>query len=206
LRNQPGGITVDLPEEYQKYQNKKPDGTFHGFNSPSRRMEIYSQTFKDFGHDPLPLWEPPLFMRKEKPFDSDKYSFILTSGKLLQYCHSEHRAIPSLRKAVPHPYVEIHPDRAAELGIKSGEWVLLETPFGSITLQARFTDTIDPRVVSTQHGWWQGCEALNLPGYDPYSPEGANLNLILSAEEIDPISGSLPMRGFPCRLRKREVL
>ena len=205
LRNQPGGITVDLPEGYQKYKNRKPDGTFHGFNSPSRKMEIYSQIFKDFGYDPLPKWEPPLFLRKDKHFDPKKYPLILTSGKLLQYCHSEHRAIPSLRKAVPHPYVEIHPHRATELGIQSGEWVFLETPFGSITVKARLTDTIHSRVVSTQHGWWHGCEALNLPGYDPYSSKGANLNLILSAEEIDPISGSLPMRGYPCRVGKKEM-
>jgi anaerobic selenocysteine-containing dehydrogenase len=80
--------------------------------------------------------------------------------------------------------------------------VLLETPPGSITLTARITDDISPDVVSTQNGWWQACEALDLPGYDPYSSKGANVNLLYETKNIDPISGSLPIKSYPCRVKK----
>jgi anaerobic selenocysteine-containing dehydrogenase len=79
----------------------------------------------------------------------------------------------------------------------------LQTPQGGITLQAKLTDSIPLNVVSTQNGWWQECTELNLPGFDPYAPEGANINLVYSVEEIDPISGSLPLKGYPCTVRKR---
>ncbi|HXK29129.1 MAG TPA: hypothetical protein VJ646_12810 [Candidatus Binatia bacterium] len=38
------------------------------------------------------------------------------------------------------------------------------------------------------HGWWPGCPQLELRGYDPFSPAGANVNLIMENETIDPIT------------------
>ena len=43
--------------------------------------------------------------------------------------------------------------------------------------RARLNDGLDPRVVIGEHGWWQACAAIGAPGYDPFGPEGANLNL-----------------------------
>ena len=68
----------------------------------------------------------------------------------------------------------------------------------------RLTEGISLNVVSTQNGWWQGCEELNIPGYDPYSSKGANVNLLYRTDKIDPISGSLPIKGHPCNIRKAE--
>ncbi len=44
-----------------------------------------------------------------------------------------------------------------DLGIGEGSWVTLYTPRKpgeSVRLKARFTDGIDPRVVSAAYGWW----------------------------------------------------
>jgi hypothetical protein len=62
--------------------------------------------------------------------------------------------------------------------------------------------SIEPVLVWTQNGWWQACHALGLPGYDPYSLEGVNANLLYQTDEIDPISGSLPIKGYPGNVRK----
>ena len=43
-----------------------------------------------------------------------------------------------------------------------------------VRLKAKFNKGFDAKVVATQYGWWQGCDALRLPGYDPLSPTGAN--------------------------------
>lgn len=203
LRLNPSGISFDLPMEYQKYRKKDNAGKFFGFPTTSKRVEIYSQTFKDRGYNPLPDWKEPTFRQFAKTDIIKSYPLILIGAKVIEYCHSQHRAIPSLRKAVPYPFVEINPVKANELGIKDGEWVLLETPYGSITLQAKLTDVILYNVVCTQNGWWQGCHELNLPAYDPYSPEGANVNLLYGTDEIDPLSGSLPLKGYPCNVRKK---
>lgn len=64
--------------------------------------------------------------------------------------------------------------------------------------------SLDPRVVCGQHGWWQASPAIGAPGYDPFSADGANLNLIIGNEAIDPIGGSVPHRAYLCQVRRVE--
>ena len=95
----------------------------------------------------------------------------------------------------------MHPDAAAERGIALGDWVTIETPEGSVRARARLNESLDPRVVSGQHGWWQGCPEIGAPAYDAFSADGANLNLVISNAAIDPISGSVPHRSYLCQIR-----
>jgi anaerobic selenocysteine-containing dehydrogenase len=202
LRMNPGGIAVDLSPGYEKYSKKDEAGNFLGFSTPSKRVELYSSLFKEHGYDPLPTWKDPFASRPVKANPHEKYPLILTGAKVEEYCHGQQRALPSLRKRVPHPFLEINPRKAGELGVKEKDWVILETANGSITLQAKLTEGIAYNVVSAQNGWWQACPELNLPGYDPCSPKGANVSLLHNTEEIDPLSGSLALKGYPCNVRR----
>lgn len=127
---------------------------------------------------------------------------LLTGNKLLEYVHGSGRCLPSLRRKVPEPFVAVNPSTALKLGISNDDKVAVETPGGKITVKAKLTNTVAPDVVSAQHGWWQECAELRLPGYDPYASAGANINLIYSTEHYDLLSGSFPLRGYPCRVRK----
>ena len=202
LKANPGPVTMDLAVEYRKYAKMDDAGHFVGLPTPSKRVELYSIPFKKAGHDPLPSWKEPLSACFPGENIREKYPLLVINSKVIEYSHSQHRAIPSLRKRVPHPYLEINPERARASGIQHGDKVHLETPHGSITLTARLTNDIAPDVVCTQNGWWQTCEALDLPGYDPYSSKGANVNLLYETHNIDPISGSVPIKGYPCRVIK----
>jgi hypothetical protein len=62
-------------------------------------------------------------------------------------------------------------------------------------------DSLAPNVVCGQHGWWQACREIGAPGYDPFSPDGANFNLIIGNDAVDPISGSVPHRAYLCQVR-----
>jgi len=200
LRKRPGGISMNLSMEYQKYSKKDKAGNFAGFPTPSKRVEIYSSTFKEHGYKPLPTWtEPSIFKRADI---AKRYPLILTSSKVIEYCHSQHRALPSLRNKIPNPFLEINIKKASELGFEEGDWVSVETPYGSISVQVKLTEGIPYDVVCTQNGWWQSCPELNLPGYDPYSSKGANVALLYGTENMDPISGSLLIKGHPCNVRK----
>lgn len=55
-------------------------------------------------------------------------------------------------------------------------------------------------MVCGQHGWWQACAELDLPGYRPFGPDSANLNLVLRRQPSDPISGSEPLRAWVCNI------
>ena len=100
------------------------------------------------------------------------------------------------------PEVELHPLNAAERDIHPGDWVRIETPNGSVRARARFNDSLAPGVACGQHGWWQACPEIGAPGYDPFGAEGANFNLIIGNEAIDPISGSVPHRAYLCEIRR----
>ncbi|MBI2087511.1 MAG: hypothetical protein HYT78_02080, partial [Deltaproteobacteria bacterium] len=43
---------------------------------------------------------------------------------------------------------------------------------------------------------------LGRPGYDPFGAEGANINMTIGNDAIDPISGSVPHRSYLCAVRK----
>jgi len=137
-----------------------------------------------------------------RPEVVQQYPLLLTFFRVVQFCDEQHRNIPRLRRQVPEPFLEIHSSTARAAGIADGDWVVLETAAGSVRLKAKVKDTLHPRVVATSYCWWQGCQELGLPGYDPFGPEGANANLLIPHDVIDPISGSVPHRGQRCRVRK----
>jgi anaerobic selenocysteine-containing dehydrogenase len=198
LRAQPGGIALPLPLRYQKYREADSG---KGFRTATKKIEIFSLPFGEYGYDPLPVYREPERGRAQ----AEGFPLILTMSKLLPFCHSQHRNIPMLRKQAPQPFLEIHPETAAALGIEEGEWVALATPRGRVKLRASLVEAIHPQVVCAQHGWWQGCSALELPGYDPFDCEGANVNLLISNDRIDPITGSVPHRSSRCRVSKIGV-
>ncbi|MBI2365823.1 MAG: molybdopterin-dependent oxidoreductase, partial [Deltaproteobacteria bacterium] len=170
LKRYPGGMPVPLEVKYQKYLKG-------GFKTPSRKVEIYSLAFEKHGYDPLPGLRMP-----EEIFGAttvERYPFTLTTAKTISFCHGQHRSVPSLRRKVPEPFAEINPRDAQSCGIYDGEMMRVETAVSAITLKAAFNPRLPEKVVRVMHGWWQGCPQLELPAYDPFSPAGANVNLIM---------------------------
>ena len=201
LRRQPGGVRLPVQTRYRKFAEQE-EGSPRGFNTPTRKVELYSETMLAHGYSPLPEYEEPLVSPVSRPDLAERYPLILTCAKHTLFCESQHRALPSLRRQALDPEIELHPAAAAERGIRAGDWVRLETPEGSIRARARLNEALEPRVVCGQHGWWQACPELGAPGYDPFSPDGANFNLIIGNEAIDPVSGSVPHRAYLCQVRR----
>jgi anaerobic selenocysteine-containing dehydrogenase len=200
LREQPGGVRVPQQTRYRKFA-EQVDGVPRGFSTPTRKIELYSETMLEHGYPPLPQYEEPLVGPLSRPDLAERYPLILTCAKKTLYCESQHRALPSLRRQAMDPEVELHPATAAQRSISPGDWVSIETPEGSVRARARLNESLDPRVVCGQHGWWQACADISAPGYDPFGPEGANFNLIIGNQAIDPISGSVPHRAYLCEVR-----
>ncbi len=59
-------------------------------------------------------------------------------------------------------------------------------------------------MVCGQHGWWQGCAAIDAPAYDPFDADGANLNLVVRHEPSDPVGGCVPHRAYLCEVAPLE--
>ena len=191
LKDHPGGLSMPRETRYRKYLEK-------GFDTRSRLVEIYSIPFQEHGYPPLPDFNP-----SETGFGAEvvrDYPFTLTTAKAINFCHGQHRSLPSLRAKTPEPVIEIHPDDATELEIAADAPVRVETKVAAMTMKAGLNSELPRKVVRVMHGWWQSCPDLDLPGYDPFSRDGANVNLVIDNEVIDPITGSVPHRSYPCRI------
>jgi anaerobic selenocysteine-containing dehydrogenase len=191
LRAHPEGVRVPLQTRHRKYADT-------GFATPSRKVELYSATLAAHGYSPLPTFEEPLTSPRSRSDLADRYPLVLSCAKSLFFCETQHRQIAALRKSAPDPQLELHPATAADRGITAGDWISLETPNGRVRARAKLNSSLDPQVVFAQHGWWQACDELGLPGYAPYGPDSANLNLVLRQTPSDPISGSSPLRASVC--------
>jgi anaerobic selenocysteine-containing dehydrogenase len=201
LRAAPGGIRVALKPRYRKYSERNAAGVAAGFATPSRKVELYSETFLNNGYAPLPEYVEPPMGPVARPDLAGRYDLVLTSAKNTLFCNSQHRGLPGLRKRAVHPEVELHPDTAAARGIAAGAWVVIETPAGSARAKARLNASLDARVAVGQHGWWQACAALGAASADPFGAEGTNFNLLIGSEALDPVSGTAPHKSYLCDVR-----
>lgn len=179
-------------KEYRLYKK-------NGFPTPSGKVELYSNTLKEKGFDPLPTY----CVIPETP-DSDpdlarEYPFIFTSWKSSPYRHSGGRQITSLRGSYPDPVTIIHPKPAQGLGIEEGDWVYIETKRGRIKQKAHVSEEIAPRVVGIDYGWWFPEKGIiNL-----YDWKESNINMLTDDEP--PFShemGSSNLRGILCKVYK----
>jgi len=202
LRAAPGGVQVPLSPRYAKFAETDANGEPRGFPTPSHRIELYSQTFLDHGYAPLPDFEEPKMGPSARPDLAERFPLILTTAKATLFCQSQHRALPSLRRRALDPAVNLHPAAARARGIANGDWVSIETPDGSVRARARFNKDIHPGVVVGEHGWWQACAAIGAPGYEPFEPGGANLNLIIGGAVLDPVSGTASHKSYLCEIRR----
>ncbi len=199
LRATPRGIRAAVVTRHRKYAETR-DGVSAGFATPSRRIELYSEVMLEHGYPPLPMFFEPQVSPRSRPDLAPLFPLILTSAKDTHFCETQHRNVASLRRRAPDPQVELHPDVAAARGIAAGDWVMISTPVASVRARARLNGALDKDVVCGQHGWWDACEAIGAPGYDPYEPDGANLNLLIDRRAIDPVSGTAPHRSFMCQV------
>ena len=195
LRSCREGIDVALEAPCAKYERD-------GFPTPSGRVEIWSETFRAHGYPALPAFEPPATGPHTRPDLAARYPLVLTTAKAHMFCHGQHRNLPRLRRLQPHPAVEMHPDTAAARAIAEGDWVDIETPDGRVCARASLKPSLAPDVVAAQHGWWQACRELDLPGYPLLGETAASLNTAVGTEHADPLSGSVPLRSYLCEVRR----
>ena len=204
LRNAPRGIEVPARTRYKKYA-KVSAGLASGFATPSRRVELYSETFLAHGYAPLPEYIEPAIGPISRPDLAQDFPLVLTDTKSPHYIHSQYRHVPKLRRHEREPRIDVHPETAASRGIGDGDWIELTTPHGGTRMRARFSKTIDPRVVRATVGWWQACDPLSLPGYDAENDTGANLNRMIGNADYDPVGGCVPHRSYLCEIAPLRV-
>ena len=158
----------------------------NGFNTQSRKVELYSEYMESLGYEPMPTFHEPAEGWVTKPETAAKYPLVMLSGTRNHvYHHTQYRNLPSVKRLYPEPMVEINTQTARNLGITSGDMVTVESPRGSIRIKADLTDDIHPSLISVPHGW----------------PE-ANVNVLTYDLEVDPVTAFIGFKSVLCRVTK----
>lgn len=185
LRTNPAGYFY-RKRVWKKYENIAG----WKFDTPSGKVELYSERLEKAGYDPLPTYHEPAESPINRPDLAKYYPLILITGnRSLYYLHDEHRHVPTLRSKDPEPLVEINIETARKLGIDTGDMVVIENQRGMCQMKAAVTSDIHPQVVSVAHCW----------------SRDANQNYLTSFDIHDRVSGAPAMRAIPCRVRKVGV-
>jgi len=171
----------------------------HGFDTPTQKVELYSNQLRLWGFDPLPMYhEPP-----ETPLAcvklAQEYPLIFTTWKTAPYRHSSGRQISSLRSLHPEPVVIMHPQTGDLLDIKEGDWVWIATKRGRIRQKALFSQNMDPRVVGVDYAWWFPEGGVD----EGYGWKESNINIL--TDDKPPYNRELEssnLRGILCKVYK----
>lgn len=191
--------------EYRKFESGKLRGDGEpGFNTVTGMVELTSTLFEAWGEDPLPYYKEPPFSPVSTPELFKEYPLVFTTGaRKFTSFHSEHRQIPTLREIDPDPIIEIHPDTAKKMGIKEGDWVLMENPFGKAKSKAHLTPCIHPQVVHATHGWW----FPEKPGEEPslFGVWEANVNTLVPHKHVGKLGFGAPVKQMICKISLSET-
>ena len=117
------------------------------------------------------------------------FPFSLNTGRVRDQWHTMTRTGLSadLCRHAPEPFVEVHPDDAAPLGVTEGTLARIRTPHGEAVAVARLTDR-------------QRRGSLFMPMHwtDAFAPSGRSNPLI--GAHVDPVSGQPEFKHAPARL------
>ncbi|MEM3551336.1 MAG: molybdopterin-dependent oxidoreductase [Candidatus Bathyarchaeia archaeon] len=185
-----------MPHQYKRYEKE-------GFDTPTGKIELYSTFLEKLGYEPLPEHKEPPESPYATPELAKEYPYILvSSNKPIVFYLPAHRQIGHLREICPDPIVEIHPETAAEHGIKDGDWVWIETAMKKgekVKLKAKLTLGVHPKVVSAQAFWWFPERREDIIS----SCLESNINVLYSRKgPYDPVTGATLINGALCRIKK----
>lgn len=149
--------SVDHPGTEKRFVKGDPlfkgDGRINFYKKPNGRAIIFARPAKG----------------PEEPTDAE-YPFALTTGRILEHWHTGTMTmtVPELNRAVPKPYVEIHPADAKNMGIANKDMIEIISRRGAVKMEARVIDR--PRK-GTLFVPWHWREALiNLVTTDAVDP------------------------------------
>ena len=159
---EPGGATPDVENTLRENGTatgvKVNDEACAGFRTPSKKLEIYSETMADWG---WPEYCLPGYIESHihhRHMDHAKGEYVLCpTFRLPTLIHTRSANAKWLYELSNTNPVWIHPDDAARHGIETGDLVKLTTEIGHFVNKAWVTEAIRPNVLACSHhlGRWR---------------------------------------------------
>ena len=140
-----------------------------GFNTPSGKAELYSESLREAGHDPLPS-------AVEMPSGD---GLQLITGKQLHFLNSGYNDQDRHSRRAGELFIEIHAEDASRRGVATGDSVFVRNERGEVRAVCRVSDRVRPGVVWMPFG-----------GFTDAHGERRSVNVLTAEEPTDWGGGS----------------
>jgi anaerobic dimethyl sulfoxide reductase subunit A len=167
------GIYLGKKQERVAFTDFIVDPVKHALNTPSSKIQLYSEEFAMKGGSPIPEFRP------SKP--NPDYPLSLVTPKSRYRTHSQNYNIKWFSEMDPQK-LWINPVDAKERTIEDGQLILISSPQGKIRIEAFVTEDIIPGVVCLLEGAW--------PKYEGDIEVQGSANAVTSTRPTLPSHGS----------------
>jgi anaerobic selenocysteine-containing dehydrogenase len=161
--------------------------------------------------DPLPFWYPPL---EDAAIDTKSFPLNAITQRPMAMYHSWDSQNAWLRQIHSHNTLQVSPRTAARAGIADGGWCWVESAWGRVRCQVRYSEAVEPGTVWTWNAIGKADGAWQLaPGADE-SRKGFLLNHLISdvlphaggaISNSDPVTGQAGWYDVRVRLRPAQA-
>jgi anaerobic selenocysteine-containing dehydrogenase len=156
-----------FPVDHMPYENG-------GFETPSGKAELVSESFVDDGVTRLPEWIPPPEGRESDAADTFPLT-LLTPKKQTRFLNTSYSGLAGHAEKETGPFIELDPIDAASRGLENRDLAKVWNERGSLTLEISISDRLRPGVASIPWGFWVGA----------YGPGEGSVNDLTNAAATD---------------------
>jgi sulfite dehydrogenase (quinone) subunit SoeA len=167
-------IIIHLYSEVLQKFRLAAEGKWRGKQPPDHLRERVGTFF-----DPLPFFTVPL---EWKHSDTTRYPLSAVTQRPMAMYHSWDSQNAWLRQIHSHNVLFVHPKVGASANFADGAWVWVESPWGRVRCQARFTEAVEPGTVWTWNAIGKASGAWGLDADANESRRGFLLNHLISEE------------------------
>ncbi|MFQ5931129.1 MAG: molybdopterin-dependent oxidoreductase [Nitrospiraceae bacterium] len=118
------------------------DHNYVGFGTPSRRIELYKESYRKYGFNPLPVY------KRLPSRDKRDNELVLTTYKVNVHTQSRTASLKHLAELYHKNPAWINPKTAAARSIQDGDLIRVTSPLGYLVTRAHVTEGIHPDVIA----------------------------------------------------------
>jgi anaerobic selenocysteine-containing dehydrogenase len=149
-----GFVRLNLPEVFIPFGDGR-------FPTPSGKCELYSETMKSHGLDPLPTYIPPHEDPQTRPDLADRFPLQMLSPPRPQFLNSTFANSPRHRKAAGDPTIEMSLEDAQARRLTDGQWALVFNDRGRFQARVSLGGRVRPGVVVATGIYWNKLSSGN---------------------------------------------
>ena len=178
----------ELKRDGVKLAEKKPvtveEGLELSFDTPSGKVEFWSDQLEEAGFDAVPKYTAP-----EQP---PQGYFPLITGRAAVHTFSRTHTNPLLHDLMPENSVWVHPEAARQAGLKHGQYVKLKNQDGVVSnrIRVKVTQRIRQDTLYMVYGFGHQNPALKRAYL-----KGASAAQLNTKYKTDPLMGATSIHG-----------